>query len=108
MIKPCPRQSENKVIYKKIVNTSDGQKSMLAILLVFSIFIFLIASFDRSSTYMIVMIRSLQLITHLPLMQVIFHSNVIGIMKINLELLMFDFLNAIIDWNEQKLIKFSK
>ena len=66
----------------------------------------LFVQFDSSSYYMIFLVRSLQLITHTPLLNIKFQGNFIGLVKVINPVVQFDFLQEFLDWGEQKLIEF--
>ena len=76
--------------------------------LVFSIAIFFLMYLDKSSYYMVMMLRSLQLIVHVPLTNIMLQGYVINQLKIILPLLQFDILESTLDWHEQDILLFDK
>ena len=54
-------------------------------------------------TYMFVMVRSIQMIVHLPMMQPLFPANVVMIIKILIPTIGFDILDNYFDWETQNL-----
>ena len=63
------------------------------IILVLSFLMNLLIS-GRAMHYMIMMIRSLQMILHLPMLQVIFPGNISMMFTIMVPIVMFDIFNA--------------
>ena len=57
---------------------------------------------------MVILIRSLQMVSHFPLLQVLLQANAVGVFSVILELLMFDYLAAFINWKEQSVVSFNK
>lgn len=71
------------------------------------IFIYVFSNGEKKAPrFMFIMMRTLQIIMHLPLMRVIFPANVICLFRVLMPALSFDFLDAFFDWEEQTYIKF--
>lgn len=82
------------------------------ILLIVSIALYLISNGKLAIRFMFIMVRSLQLIMHLPMMQVIFPGNAMTLIVIVIPVVGFDVLEAFLDWemlNEQfEMFNFSE
>lgn len=50
--------------------------------------------------YTMLLIQSLQIILHLPMMRIVFPPNVTSFVEISLKIAMFDFLDTFLDWEE--------
>ena len=81
-----------------ISGSAENQAIVGKVILASSILMSMVVSNDQSSQHMIMMIRSLQMITHLPLYSIKFQGNVMNQFGIILPLLQFDFMDAFIDW----------
>lgn len=75
-------------------------------LMFFSILLYVFTSGGRAMKFMFIMVRSLQMIIHLPMMLPLFPSNVIMIIYILIPTISFDFLNNFLDWESQDLMEF--
>ena len=70
------------------------------ILLIVSIALYLISNGKLAIRFMFIMVRSLQLIMHLPMMQVIFPGNAMTLIVIIIPVVGFDILEALLDWEQ--------
>ena len=67
LVSNCPPQIEQSEQMKSIASNQENQAVIMQVLLIFAVLIFLLVQFDRSTYYMVQMIRALLLVTHLPL-----------------------------------------
>ena len=70
----------------------------MLLLLVVAILIYLITQWGLAMRYNFIMIRSLQMIMHLPLVQISFPGNAISLISQMIPVVGFDILETIIDW----------
>ena len=73
----CPRLIPNEPIYESISSQSDNQSVFIQFQMIGGLIMSFAVSTDKSAYYMIVMIRSLQLISHTPLFNIKFQGNFI-------------------------------
>lgn len=71
---------------------------MIAIM-IFSILLFMVTQGGLAMKFMFIMVRSLQLILHLPLLRVIFPANVMLIIKIMIPTVAFDLIDQWDVWS---------
>ena len=58
-------------------------------------------------THMFIMVRSLQVVLHLPIIRVIFPANVMLLISSLIPTIGFDLLEAFFDWEEQRVLRFN-
>lgn len=75
-------------------------------LLIFSVIIYLVSQMPVSANAFLILIRTLQIILHLPLLQVLFPANFITMVEILIPVLSFDILESTVDWEEQQVVNF--
>lgn len=66
--------------------------------LIFSILLYLMTNGPLPMRYMFIMVRSLQLTLHLPMVKVVFPSNVMMMIRIVIPVIGFDVLESAFDW----------
>ena len=71
-----------------------------------AIVIYVLASSERAVRAFFLLIRTLQLIVHLPLMQIMMPANFITLINILVPVLGFDILESFLDWEEQTVVEF--
>ena len=89
------------------MQAAEVQSQVLMVLLVFSLIIYFMTQFDWTSKYMFVLVRSLQIVIHFPVLRVILQANIIRFFQIILPLLQFDFVDQFLDWDEVDFIAFN-
>ena len=60
----------------------------------------------QAMKFMFIMVRSLQLILHLPILRVIFPANVMMIIKVMIPTVCFDVLDQFDIWSNQNILEF--
>lgn len=66
--------------------------------LVISILLYVMSNGGVAMRYMFIMVRSLQLILHLPMLQIVFPANVMTLISIIIPVVGFDVLESFMDW----------
>ena len=80
-------------------NTGDLNSMMLALLIV-SIVLYVITSGGRAMKFMFIMVRALQIIMHLPIIQVLFPANVMIIIRALFPTIGFDIMDSVLEWED--------
>ena len=77
---------------------SEDLQTLMNWLLIISIVLYLISNGKLAIRFMFIMVRSLQLIMHLPMLQVIFPGNAMTLIVIVIPVVGFDILETFLDW----------
>jgi len=77
---------------------SNYLNDFMIYLLITGIVIYLFSYEKQAMRFMFVMMRTLQIIMHLPIMHIIFPANVITLFSALIPTLSFDILDAFMDW----------
>ena len=88
------------------VDSQNNLKSLMMFFLVFSIILSIISQSKQAIRAYFILIRTLQLIMHLPLLQINFPANVMTFIQILIPTLNFDILETWLDWEKFNIIKF--
>ena len=88
------------------VDSQNNLKILMMIFLVLSIILFIISQTKQAMRAYFLLIRSLQLIMHLPLYQIKFPANFMTFIQILIPTLNFDILETWLDWENFNIIKF--
>lgn len=83
---------------EKLQDGSQRLEKLMIITLIISILLFFITNGPMPLRYMFIMARSLQLTFHLPMIKVIFPSNVMMMIRIIIPVIGFDVLESALDW----------
>lgn len=78
----------------------------MVFIIIFSIVLFMITQGGQAMKFMFIMVRSLQLILHLPILRVIFPANVMMIIKVMIPTVCFDVLDQFDIWSNQNILEF--
>ena len=57
--------------------------------------------------FMFIMVRALQIIMHLPIIQVLFPANIMIIIRALFPTIGFDIMDSVLEWEEQGVIQFN-
>lgn len=98
---------ENSNFNKQYEIKTDDLNSMMLILLIVSIVLYVITSGGRAMKFMFIMVRALQIIMHLPLIQVLFPANIMMIIKALFPTIGFDIMDSVLEWEDQSLVEFN-
>ena len=66
--------------------------------MVVSILLYLMSNGGKAMRFMFIMVRSLQLIMHLPMVQIVFPGNVMMMIGILIPVVGFDILESVFEW----------
>jgi hypothetical protein len=102
MIKKIPKQMPDTDFTKQFMSSVNSANKQLKIMLLVTFLMNLVLS--GSLRYMIMMIRFLQIVLHLPLLCISIPSNVIALNKVLIQVAMFDLLSS--DWTTDLLLKY--
>jgi len=83
-------------------NVNSGMKGLMVI----SIFIYLVSQSESAMWQYFIMIRSLQLIMHLPMFRIILPANLLTLIAQMIPIMGFDILESFFNWDEQSILKF--
>ena len=74
------------------------KESLMFPMLVISILLYLMTQGGQAANFMFMMVRSLQMIMHLPLFQIIFPANVMTTIQILIPAVSFDIMESLLNW----------
>ena len=83
---------------KQFNDSSEDLKDLMQTFLIISIVLYILSNGGRAMRFMFIMVRSLQMILHLPIMAIIFPSNAMTIIAILIPIVGFDILETYLDW----------
>ena len=70
----------------------------MVLFMVVSILLYLMSNGGKAMRFMFIMVRSLQLIMHLPMVQIVFPGNVMMMIGILIPVVGFDILESVFEW----------
>ena len=80
--------------------SSGGLNDMMKGMTFFSIILYLMTINGQSMNYMVLLVRSLQIIMHLPMLQIILPANVMTLFSVMIPTVSFDILESLVNWDE--------
>lgn len=100
IMKSIGKQMENSDFSKQYESSSDDLNSMMLTLLIVSIVLYVITSGGRAMKFMFIMVRALQIIMHLPIIQVLFPANIMIIIRALFPTIGFDIMDSVMEWED--------
>ena len=97
---------EPSIAHKQYQASSYDLNDLLIGMLIFSILLFIFAKGDRAIRVTFIMIRSLQMTLHLPIMHIIFPANAILAISIFIPTIGFDLMDQLNLYDQQNIIEF--
>ena len=89
---------ENSDFNKGYESGSESLNSFMIWIMVFSIILFLATQGGLSMKFMFIMVRTMQIILHLPIMRVLFPANTMLFVSVMIPTVGFDVLESFFDW----------